>query len=205
MAASPSLTAKEAWELDADAIARFNAGPGRNETYRLRTRTGAAVPTSNITTASVVLLLANPGYSEDLSDTPDGCDEWHCVGWPLAYLHQDAPVGGRDWTRRRLRHLIERFGAQHVAQRVALVQLIPWASYKFHEGAMLPSRARIIEDVRAAGRRGALLVVLRCRQHWAPALDGADVVYGRNPLAVFVSPANLADERGFERVCERLV
>jgi hypothetical protein len=199
-----SLTASEAWQMDAEAIERFNAYPRRKPVHRLQTRTGAAVPTSNITTASVVLLLANPGYTEDRDDTPDGCDEWEREGWPLAYLHDEAPRGGRDWTRRRVRQLTERgFTLQQIAQRVALVQLVPWASEKFHPGAMLPSRARILDDVRDAGSRGALLVVLRCKQLWEPAIAGAEVVYGKNPLSVFVSPGNLSDD-GFLRVCERL-
>lgn len=204
MPAIAPLTAGEARVMDAEAIQRFNSRPGRREVHRLHVRTGAAVPTSNITTASVVLLMANPGYSDHLQDTPDGCDEWEKEGWPLAYLHPEAPKGGRDWTHRRLRHLVERFGAQHVARRVALVQLIPWASIKFHAGAVMPSRERILSDVYSAGRRGALLVVLRCRRLWAPALNGTDVIYGRNPLAVYVSPMNLADDRGFERVCEHM-
>lgn len=198
------LTAAEARAMDAEAIQRFNSQPSRQNVHRLHTRTGAAVPTSNITTASVVLLMANPGYTEDRTDTPDGCDEWEMEGWSLAYLHPEAPKGGRDWTHQRLRHLVERFGAQWVAQRVALVQLVPWASIKFHADAVMPSRERILSDVYMAGRRGALLVVLRCQRHWAPAVDGADVVYGRSPRAVYVSPGNLADDRGFERVCERM-
>jgi hypothetical protein len=198
------LTAAEAWALDAKGIRDFNARQGRNPKYRLHTRTGAAVPKSNIATACVVLLLANPGYTDDLALAPDACDEWETDGWPLAYLHPQAPQGGRDWTHQRLRHLVERFGAERVAQHVALVQLIPWASFGFHAGAVLPSRERILQDVQAAGRRGALLVAMRCRSLWAPVLDGADVVYGSNPRAVYVSPRNLSEERGFERVCERL-
>lgn len=197
-----SLTAAEAWQMDAEAIKRFNAH--RKSIRRLQTRTGAAVPTSNVTKASVVLLLANPGYTEDRDDTPDGCEEWDRDGWPLAYLHDEAPRGGRNWTRRRVRQLTERgFTLQHIAQRVALVQLVPWASEKFYPGAMLPSRARILDDVREAGSRGARLVVLRCKQLWESAIADAEVVYGKNPLAVFVSPGNLS-ENGFLRVCERL-
>lgn len=63
--------------------------------------------------------------------------------------------------------------------------------------------ARILDDVREAGSRGALLVVLRCKQRWEPGIAGAEVVYGKNPLAVFVSLGNLSDD-GFLRVCERL-
>jgi hypothetical protein len=200
----PPLTAAEAWVLDAEGIRTFNARPGRDPKHHLHTRTGAAVPTPNITTAPVVLLLANPGYTHDNDDTPDRCDEWEIDGWPLAYLHPEAPKGGRIWTHQRLRPLVERFGAEQVAQKVALVQLIPWASFEFYGGALLPSRAHILSDVQTAGRRGALLVVLRCRSLWAPALNGADVVFGRNPRAVYVSPRNLAGDRGFERVCERL-
>lgn len=190
--------------MDAEAIERFNSQPRRRSIHVLHTRTGAAVPTANITTAPVVLLLANPGYTEDREDTPDGCDGWEAEGWPLAYLNPKAPKGGRIWTYKRVRHLVEQFGAQHVAQRVALVQLVPWASYKFHAGAVLPSRERILDDVRAAGRRGALLVVMRCRSHWAPVLGGAEVVFGRSARAVYVSPGNLADDDCFRRVCDRL-
>lgn len=203
MSVHPALTAAEAREIDADAIARFNVD--RNPLHVLHTRTGAAVPTSNLATAPVVLLLANPAYSPDLTVCPDGCDEWGRDGWPLASLHPDAPAGGYHWTRQRLRLLVDKFGAQYVAQRVAMVQLDPWASVKFPRSAVtkLPSSNRILSEVSAAGRRGALLVVLRCKAWWEPALAGSEFIECASPLSGYVSPGNFKDG-GFQRVVERL-
>jgi hypothetical protein len=60
---------------------------------------------------------------------------------------------------------------------------------------------RNLDDVRAAGRRGPLLM-LRSKQLREPATLGAQVVYGWHPPAVFLSQGNLADA-DLQRVCDR--
>jgi hypothetical protein len=185
------LTPAQVREIDSEAIRAFNSHPRRKIEHVLHTRAGAFVPTQNITTAPVVLLLANPGYSPDLIETPDLCEEFTAEGWPFGHLHDAAPQGARKWTRQKLRWLIDRYGPKFIANALACAQLTPWASIRFHGGERLPSRALILEAVDAAARRGALLIVMRGRSLWAPVLAGARVITPRNPRCASVSPGNI--------------
>ena len=62
--------------------------------------------------------------------------------WPLAALHQDAPLGLYDWWHDRLAALIAAFGERHVANAVAGLFLTPWPSEAFDPRLRLPSRRR---------------------------------------------------------------
>ncbi len=187
------LTIEYVSEIDKNAIAAFNNHPGRRPEHRLQTRVGPFLPTANIRTAPVVMLLANPGYSDDLAETPDGCEAFTAQGWPFGHIHPDAPQGAREWTRKRLRVLIEQFGDHFIANNLACVQLIPWASVQFHEGARLPSRDLILQEVKSAGERGALLVVMRIARLWKPEIQNAKVIQAKNPRSPYMSPGNLKD------------
>lgn len=83
-----------------------------------------------------VLLLNNPTY------TPDSVPEDHKLkfeDWPLAGLHPSVREGFRQWYSRPLGFLIRKFGAKSVSQRVAIVQIVPWASRSFDLACVLPS------------------------------------------------------------------
>lgn len=76
-----------------------------------RCKDGSAVMVIN--SAPVVLPLANPGF-----DSTSTLDDHHFQidGWPLAGLHQSAPVGMSGWWRPRLRSLCQRYGDQFIRQ-----------------------------------------------------------------------------------------
>ena len=198
----PLLTAEHVSQIDMEAIEAFNSNPKRRPEHRLHTRVGPFVPTSNIRKAPIVILLANPGYTDNLEETPDGCESFTVDGWPFGHLHPEAPIGARVWTRQRFRWLIDEFGDQFISQQIACAQLIPWASIQFHEGARLPSRNLILEEVKAAGARGALLVVMRIKRLWAPATKDAKTIFTNSVRSAYVSSGNLEK---FDLVRERLL
>lgn len=76
----------------------------------------------------------------------------------------------RSWCVPKVRDLVAEFGVQHVAQRVALVQIHPWASAAFDDRLRLPSMAGQVDLVRAAVERGAVVVVGRNARYWRTVL-----------------------------------
>ena len=153
---------------------------------------GPELSSGDPSTASVLLLMNNPGFDPATSDPSEHTLEF--PGWPLAGLHPDAPPSLRQWYMRPFGELVRRYGAQYVAQRVALVQLCPWASESFDSGLVLPSRAHQIELARAAGERGAALVIGRSISIWSAALEGLPLHFARNPRNPALSPGGLSPD-----------
>ena len=146
---------------DMAAIERYNSTA--KEPFKLRTELGPSPFEGDIESSPIVLLFANPGFDET-SSTAD--HHFTIDGWPLAGLHQRAPVGMRDWWRPRLRVLCERYGDQYISTKVAALQINPWASMKFDANLRLPSRRTMLEIAEGIVRRGAILVVMRAERQW---------------------------------------
>lgn len=155
-------------QVDGAAIDAYN-NRVVNEGYLLHPELGPSAFEGDLDNAPIVLLLANPGYDE--TTTKDD-HSFARPGWPLGGLHPEAPAGLRNWWTARLGSLISRFGAQLVSQRVACLQLTPWASGRFDDGLRLPSRQRLLETAERVAQRGALLLVMRGERLWleAPAV-----------------------------------
>lgn len=177
-------------EIDAVAVGRYNSRVV-NEDYLLHPELGPSAFEGDIDNAPAVLLLSNPGY--DGTSTPED-HTFARPGWPLGGLHPEAPEGLRNWWTRRLGALIGRFGAQRVSQRVACLQLTPWASGRFDSGLRLPSRQRLLEAADRVAQSGALLLVMRSERLW---FEAAGVsahprrFHTNNPRCAYVSEGNL--------------
>ncbi|MFT0174630.1 hypothetical protein ACLKMY_37775 [Paraburkholderia mimosarum] len=172
-------------DLDREAIARYHAIPGLNDAYRLHTELGPQPFEGDIANARVVVLMNNPGLGPD--STPDD-HRFHRDGWPYASLHADAPEGMRSYSAPRFADLIAEFGAQHISNRLAMLQIHPWASAALDRSKRfsLPSQALAIAHARAAIERGALVLIGRGAWYWLPALgltrgDLFENSNGRNP------------------------
>ncbi|MGT2469279.1 hypothetical protein [Paraburkholderia terrae] len=155
--------------LDAEAINRYHATPGLKTQYRLQTQLGPHPYEGDIDTARVVVLMNNPGF-DTTSTLAD--HRFHQDGWPYASLHPDAPAGMHAYSAPRFRDLIAEFGAQHVSQRLALLQIHPWASEALDnpKRLALPSMRLAVEHARTAIGRGALVLIGRGGWYWRPAL-----------------------------------
>ncbi|NSX16687.1 hypothetical protein HTY52_21605 [Cupriavidus taiwanensis] len=153
--------------IDAEAIAAYQAGPGRHPKYRLHTDIGPHPFDGDPCTARVLLLLSNPGHDETSTPADHAFER---DGWPFSSLHPEATPGMRSWSLPKVRDLVAAFGAQRVSQRVALVQVHPWASAAFDDRLRLPSMAGQVELVRAAIERGAVVVIGRNARYWRAAL-----------------------------------
>ncbi len=184
------ISAEELAHADVAAIQAYNKRAP--EKFALHPELGPSPFEGNIASAAVVLLLSNPGF--DSSSTTDD-HKFVRVGWPLAGLHPEAPFGLRRWWEKRLKYLIREFGAEAVSNRVAAIQLTPWASEKFDASLRLPSRARMLEVAGNVGRRGAVLIVMRSQKLWEES-DGVKTAVGRYRVnswrSSYVSPGNLS-------------
>lgn len=155
--------------LDAETIARYHATPGLKAEYRLQMQLGPQPYEGDIHTARIVVLMNNPGFG-DTSTLDDHL--FHRDGWPYASMHPDAPAGMRDYSVPRFRDLIAEFGAQHVSQRLAMLQIHPWASAALGDPKQLalPSMILAVEQATNAIARGAIVLVGRGAWYWLPAL-----------------------------------
>ena len=187
--------------MDADAVSKYNVGA--SERFHLRAELAPSAYEGDIERAPIVLLLANPGFDET-STTSDHC--FVREGWPLGGLHPEAPCGLRHWWEARLRLLIEAQGIQKVAQRVACLQITPWASTGFDASLRLPSRAIILDAASRCAERGAVLIVMRAEKLWLEAtalVEYASRFRVRSWRSSYLTPGNL-DAAAWRKVLEAL-
>ena len=185
-----SLSEKQLRLFDEAHVASYNRRR-KSDKYRLHSELGPSAFDGDIDAASVILLLANPGF-DHTSSLDD--HQFRREGWPLGGLHPDAPSGIRAWWLPRLRELITAYGEQAVSQRVACLQLTPWASTKFDSTLRLPSRRVILEAASRCATRGAVMVVMRAEKLWleAEALRTTRLRFKVNSnLTSYLSPGNL--------------
>lgn len=183
---------QEIYSSDIESIQRYNSKVG--EKFKLRVELGPCPFEGNIESSPVVLLLANPGFDQN-SSVDD--HKFKIEGWPLAGLHQNAPIGMRDWWRPRLRVLCEHYGEQCVSSKVAALQINPWASAKFDSNLRLPSQIKMLGLAESAARRGAVLVIMRASRLWLESefIKSYPHRYKtKSPLCSYVTEGNLGTE-----------
>ena len=165
--------------------------------------------------APVILLGLNPGWTPLTPDAEKG--EYAeqnrlCLSYAsrVPFFSLDEALGqtpGNLWWRRRLRLLIESCGIDVVSHRMACVEWFPYHSRSFRRlSSLIPSQTYGFELVRAAAKRGALIIIMRSRDLWlsaAPELGTTDVLSLRVPRSPYMTPANLGAS-GFSRVVSAL-
>lgn len=178
------------YAADGEAIARYNQRRRLDSRTRLQVHMGPAPFDGDPFAATVVMLLNNPMFVVGESIPSD--HTLHFDGWPLAGLHPSVRPGFRRWYDRPFGPLIRRHGAQRISQRVAIVQLNPWASIAFDGNCNLPSRDTQVAIARQAVGRGAIVIIGRSAKYWRSQLDHAPniltAVSARNPV---ISPGGL--------------
>lgn len=165
-----------------------------SDKYRIRDELEPYAFEGDLANARIVMLLSNPGYGQGSSLASH---TFRRDGWPLSAIHPDAPAETYRWNRRLLKSLIELFGAQLVSQRVAKLELTPWASKSMDTKLLLPSRALVLNVVNRLAQRGIVIVVLRSEALWLQAEDVARSKTRfrvKNWRSASVSPGNLSAE-----------
>lgn len=165
------------YALDIPYIDAYNARRKPTSPTLLQTHMGPAPYDGDPCTASVVLLMNNPGYDPATSTAVDHALRFD--GWPIAGLHPSVPSTFRKWYDRPLGYLLTKWGHQHVSQRVCLLQLCPWASTSFDIDLILPSRSYQMSLAYDARKRGAIVIVGRSSRLWPSEWPRASNV--RNP------------------------
>jgi hypothetical protein len=178
--------------IDRPFVEKYNLKARKS--HQLQLDMGPSPFEGNIHTSPVIILLANPGFDENssLSD-----HSFQAAGWPLSSLHDNAPVGMRDWWRPRLRDLRRRYGDQFIASKVAALQINPWASTSFDQSLVLPSRIKMLDIAESCARRGAVLVIVRAAKLWTqnPFINDYPHRYKTNSyLSSYITENNLPAE-----------
>jgi hypothetical protein len=167
--------------------------------------------------APVVLLNLNPGHSPGDAAAHQLPEVRRAIvanlrqeptRFPLFYLDPDlANVPGARWWRQSLRRLIERFGAEQVANQVVCLEF-----HAYHSGTYkplpvtLPSQWFVFGKLREAIDRGATVVVMRGQAAWRRAvpelLSHQQAFTTRSVRASVVSPRNCPD--GWDQILVRI-
>lgn len=177
------------YSVDGDAIECYNKRRRPGSRTRLQVHMGPAPFDGDPHAAKIVLLLNNPMFAVDSNPSDHGLQ---FDGWPLAGLHPSVRQSFRQWYYRPLGHLIKTHGAQLISQRVAIVQIIPWASIEFDGNCNLPSRDKQVSIARQAVERGALVIIGRSEKFWKSRLGSAPNIYtAASALNPTISPRGL--------------
>ena len=180
------------YQLDVPAIEAYNRRKSLGSPYRLQLEPGPSPYDGNPFTASVVVLANNPGWDETVSSADH---QLRIDGYPLPGLAPEAPEPLKAWTSRVLGQLADQFGPQRVSQKVAILQLVPWASKAFDSACKLPSREVQYAIAREAQARGAVMVVGRSFPIWTQALRSTkNLHYVINRRGMQISEGNLSPE-----------
>lgn len=186
---------------DRPAVEAFN----RTATERTRVETSLLPePWVGCTDAPILLLLLNPGMSDDdlaLHRRPAfrrrifACHRRELAPFPNYYLDPDVTGPGARWTARILRPLVAEFGAQAVANAVGALEFFPYHSRSFaHHRLRVPSQEFTFSLLRSAIGRGAVVFVTRGRGLWeaaVPELRGYERTFRTNSVQnVVISPRN---------------
>jgi hypothetical protein len=164
------------------------------------------------TDAPVVLLNLNPGFSPQDPRTHRRTAFRQTVrdnlvqrlpAFPFFFVDPDLRAPGRKWWENKLRHLLEKFGCERVANSILCIEYFPYHSERFaRKCPPVPSQLFSFYLVQQAILRGALIVVMRSSNRWEQAvtdLRGYRLRYVLNsPQNVMVSPGNCP--QGYERI-----
>lgn len=188
-------------EMDRAAIEKYNAKVNSNH---LIIDWYLPEPFLGDPEAPVVLLNGNPGadfsgIDQKLHEHPDFQKanrdnlRHNRIDYPLYLLDpflnaenqacQDVDMPGYIWWNRILKPLIKDYGLQIVAQKVFVIEFLPYHSKNFDGKLCLASQAYTFDLVAQAIQRNAVIVVMRARQLWlhkVPALKNYDNLFSVN-------------------------
>lgn len=128
--------------------------------------------------ASVVLLLLNPGYSDEdfcayndpTLDEASRLNRQHGLQdspYPFYYLDpRFQAYSGSEWWRRHLRRLIDDCGLESVARNVACIEHFPYHSQRYPGKVSVPSQYYGFHLVEQAIERDAVIVLVRGKGPW---------------------------------------
>ncbi len=218
--------------VDAEAVEEIDRWarqePARLHAYGLQTQLFPE-PFIGRVDAPVVLWTANPGYADEervrknapLMSATD--DWWHANSVALReasaanLAHRDQPYplffldprlegapGHWYYTYKQMKWFIQVCGVKVVARNVLVVEEFPYHSRSYRAGWKLPSQAYSLELIRAAVKRGAILILLRSAkllEREIPEIRSTTCLVPRVPRSPALSPNNLP---GFEDVTRRI-
>ena len=133
--------------------------------------------------ARIVMLLANPGFDNE------SLDEFRFINahngdhdYPFPGLNPKATGNLKKWWKSHLKALVDVLNEgktedeklQIISQRVAALQLVPWASKTFDDGLIeskatgpIPSHKLMLEQAEnSLARKGTIVLLMRCESNW---------------------------------------
>ncbi len=163
-------------EADKGAVQAYNATKKKEE-HKLRLDLRPCPLEGDISTARVVLLLANPQFTGVDSKREDHVRKPEFDGWGIFGLHNDAAEAMQSWWRGTLGELKEHSELKDwksLSNKVAALQLYPWASKEFDSDCYLPSSMLMMEIAHEFCKRDVLFVIARQERRWNSILYGYD-------------------------------
>ena len=158
--------------------------------------------------AEFLVLALNPGLSDDDYKThSDESFRKHYKNnlyqqksdYPFYYLNPELDCPGAKWWQNKLRWLIEKSDAKHLANKICCLQLMPYHSVQFKQPKHnLPTQQYTKEIVKTFITKGAPIVFMRSKAKWVelvPELESYQNAFVlRNPRNPTFSPKNMGEE-----------
>jgi hypothetical protein len=201
---------------DFDNLNNYNKkleGSENKDNYYLHIEEKPVPFVGNVLTAPVVLLLANPGYSDSSKHLLK--DVYYLENLEKMILHQkteypffclDPQIAiGKEYWHSKLRLLIKEFDLKSVANSVCNIQFVPHHSkeFKYNEYLKLPSQEYNFYLIKKAMERNALIVITRLEKLWkesVPELNNYNhLITLKNKRQPSISPENIEGD-GFQRI-----
>lgn len=208
-----SLPTSKPYLLDSDKEAILNFNKSANENHFIHYEL-LPEPFIGDPNAPIILLNLNPGYSEkDIKFHNDPYYiqisrnrlEHKASDYPFYALDpkiSESPM--YDWWVKKLKPLIDKAGAETVANKICCIELFPYHSKKYKQlKGNIRSQEYGFHLVRKAIERNALIVIMRAKKRWLKEVpELKDYCEVKNYLNPVLSRRNLGEE--FDKIIEKL-
>lgn len=197
-------------EIDDGALRKHNERHAQGTPYHFEVGMTPCPFEGNLLEARVILLLANPQFIESSTPADHNPDFAGYTDWGIWGLSLQSNKSIHEWWRNRLRTLVDdpRDEEQwrELSGRMASLQVIPWASKKFHDANGLPSKMLMAQTVKALVEHDPtkIFIVMRQRRFWEIALHDtpAALLYTKNSRASYVTERNLRGSDAWNNITE---
>jgi len=193
------LLQEEICRLDAQKIDTYNAKRKVGSKFLLQKEIGPCPYEGDIEQARIVLLLANPSFTPNKNNgTSYSLENDHKRNelqreWGIFSLQDDSNEAMRNWWRENLKQLQQESGLswQQMSNRIAALQINPWASEQFDESCKLDSFSIMQAIAIEFAKRDVIFVVCRRNKQWREILGRNDMYRLNSYRRAYITRKNL--------------
>ena len=190
---------------DFDALRQYQKGP---ENLGWRTELLPVPFLGDYQKASIIILCLNPGFIEKMDIRDYGNKYYFQENIRSLTMKSHSPFfcldpkisfsGGYLWWTKILNHLINKFGIEHVSQKLMCLQYLAYHSKTYtNPPCLLPSQNYTFSLLKLAIKEQKTIVVMRSKKLWlkaVPELETCPYLELKNYRRPFLSEGNMNKE-----------